>query len=75
MSFKPASEPAPAGLAHHAGMAVRDWLETQSRITRYWRDVLMESGGDDALIGALDDHAAFLDAAARLGEGKIQQTQ
>lgn len=56
-------------LAASADNAVRDWLETQSQVTRYWRDVLVSSGGSDALISALDDHASFLRAAAHAGEG------
>ena len=61
-----------AGQADHA---VRDWLETQARITSYWRDLLVSSGGDDALIAVLDDHASFLGAAARMGEGSFHRPQ
>lgn len=43
-----------------ADRAVRDWLETQSRVVTWWRDLLVESGGDPDLVAALDDHAAFL---------------
>lgn len=52
--------------AHHAQMAVRDWLETQARVTGYWRDVLLSSGGSEELIAMLDHHADVLAAAARL---------
>jgi len=58
-----------------ADLAVRDWLETQARITGYWRDLLVSSGGDDALIAVLDDHAAFLDAAAHMGEASFHRQQ
>ncbi|WP_417498229.1 hypothetical protein [Maricaulis sp.] len=58
-----------------ADLAVRDWLETQARVTSYWRDLLVSSGGDDALIAVLDDHALFLDAAARMGEGSFHRQQ
>ncbi|WP_417482331.1 hypothetical protein [Maricaulis sp.] len=61
--------------AGQADLAVRDWLETQARITGYWRDLLVSSGGDDALIAVLDDHALFLDAAARMGEGSFHRQQ
>ncbi|WP_417477942.1 hypothetical protein [Maricaulis sp.] len=61
--------------AGQADFAVRDWLETQARITGYWRDLLVSSGGDDALIAALDDHASFLGAAARMGEGSFRRSQ
>lgn len=61
-----------AGQADHA---VRDWLETQARVTGYWRDLLVASGGDDALIAALDDHASFLDAAAHMDEGSFHRRQ
>jgi hypothetical protein len=47
-------------------MAVRDWLETQARVTGYWRDVLLSSGGSEELIAVLDHHADVLAAAARL---------
>jgi len=57
--------PAPM-CAHHAQMAVRDWLETQARVTGYWRDVLLSSGGSEELIAMLDHHADVLAAAARL---------
>ncbi|MEE2565806.1 hypothetical protein [Hyphobacterium marinum] len=46
-----------------ADLAARDWLETQVRVVGYWRDLLVESGGDGSLIAALDEHAAFLQAA------------
>jgi hypothetical protein len=59
-----------AGQADHA---VRDWLETQARITGYWRDLLVSSGGDDALIAVLDEHASFLGDAARRGEGSFHR--
>jgi hypothetical protein len=61
--------------AGQADLAVRDWLETQARITGYWRDLLVSSGGDDALIAVLDDHASFLGAAARMGEGSFLRPQ
>ena len=61
--------------AAHAGLAVRDWLETQARVTGYWRDVLVEAGGNLALIEALDDHARFLQAAAMGGEDDFLLTQ
>lgn len=61
-----------AGQADHA---VRDWLETQARVTSYWRDLLVSAGGDDALIAVLDDHASFLGAAARMGEGSFHRPQ
>jgi len=61
-----------AGQAEHA---VRDWLETQARVTGYWRDLLVSSGGDDALIAVLDAHASFLGAAARMGEGSFHRPQ
>tara|TARA_R110002072_G_scaffold90929_1_gene203198 strand:- start:799 stop:981 length:183 start_codon:yes stop_codon:yes gene_type:complete len=44
--------------------AARDWLETQCRVVGYWRDLLLERGGDDGLISALEAHAAFLQSAA-----------
>jgi hypothetical protein len=47
-----------------AERAVRDWLETQSRVVTWWRDLLVESGGDPDLVAALDDHAAFLRGAS-----------
>lgn len=50
--------------ANHARAAVQDWLETQSRITCYWRDVLVSSGENEDLIAVLDHHAAVLRAAA-----------
>ncbi|SDL84184.1 hypothetical protein [Maricaulis salignorans] len=61
--------------AGQADLAVRDWLETQARVTSYWRDLLVSSGGDDALIAVLDDHASFLGAAARMGEGSFHRPQ
>ncbi|WP_339739653.1 hypothetical protein [uncultured Maricaulis sp.] len=61
--------------AGQADLAVRDWLETQARVTGYWRDLLVSSGGDDALIAVLDDHASFLGAAARMGEGSFHRPQ
>lgn len=68
----PDPEPVRADLAR---MAVRDWLETQSRVTGYWRDVLIETGGSDDLIALLDRHASFLAAAAHWGEGQPVLTQ
>ncbi|OLF81398.1 hypothetical protein AWH62_01625 [Maricaulis sp. W15] len=65
----------PRAVADHAQRAVRDWLETQARVTGYWRDVLLSSGGSLALIEALDDHARFLEAAAHRGEGDVLQIQ
>lgn len=47
-----------------ADRAVRDWLDTQSRVVTWWRDLLVESGGDPDLVAALDDHAAFLRGAS-----------
>lgn len=66
-----------AGSAHpgHVDGAVRDWLETQAHIVGYWREVLVSADGDAALIAALDDHASFLQAAARLGTGAIHRPQ
>jgi len=52
--------------AHQAQIAVQDWLETQSRVTGYWRDLLVSSGGSEALIAMLDHHADVLATAARL---------
>ncbi|WP_297730814.1 hypothetical protein [uncultured Maricaulis sp.] len=68
------SDHSPAA-ADHARIAVSDWLETQARVIGYWRDVLVSSGGNLALIEALDDHARFLAAAAHQGEGDFLQTQ
>ncbi len=62
----PKSQRSSALCAHHAQMAVRDWLETQARVTGYWRDVLLSSGGSEELIAVLDHHADVLAAAARL---------
>lgn len=45
------------------GHAVREWLETQSRVIAYWRELLLAEGGEDQLIAALDDHAHFLQSA------------
>ena len=61
--------------ADHAQMAVRDWLETQSRVTGYWRDLLISGGGNEDLIAALDEHASFLAAAAHLGGAEFYPTQ
>jgi hypothetical protein len=61
--------------AHHAQMAVRDWLETQSRVTGYWRDVLMSAGGNEDLVAVLDDHASFLAVAAHLGSADFTRPQ
>ncbi|MEN0653607.1 MULTISPECIES: hypothetical protein [Hyphobacterium] len=47
-----------------ADRAVRDWLETQSRVVTWWRDLLVETGGDPDLVAVLDDHAAFLRGAS-----------
>jgi hypothetical protein len=55
--------------AHTAACAVRDWLETQSQVTRYWREVLVSVGGSETLIAALDDHASFLNTVAHEDEG------
>tara|TARA_A100001391_G_scaffold17638_1_gene9849 strand:+ start:412 stop:633 length:222 start_codon:yes stop_codon:yes gene_type:complete len=62
----PKSQRSSALCAHLAQMAVRDWLETQARVTGYWRDVLLSSGGSEELIAVLDHHADVLAAAARL---------
>lgn len=67
MNSKP--QPTAHNCAHHAQMAVRDWLETQARVTGYWRDVLLSSGGSEDLIAVLDHHAEVLAAAARLDTG------
>jgi hypothetical protein len=48
-----------------ATFAARDWLETQARVVAYWRDLLVESGGDPDLVAALDAHAEFLAEAGR----------
>ncbi len=61
--------------ADHAQLAVRDWLETQSRVTGYWRDLLISGGGNEDLIAALDEHASFLAAAAHLGSADFYPTQ
>ncbi|MHA6287491.1 hypothetical protein [Maricaulis sp. CAU 1757] len=61
--------------ARFAQAAVRDWLETQARVTGYWRDVLVSAGGDAALIEALDNHAVFLRSAAHGAKGEFQQRQ
>ena len=55
----------PRRRAARAEQAVRDWLETQSRVTAYWRDLLLSSDADPDLIEALEEHAAFLAGAAR----------
>ena len=55
--------------------AVRDWLETQAHIVGYWREVLVSADGDAGLIAALDDHASFLEAAARIGAGGFHRHQ
>ena len=68
------SDHSPAA-ADHARIAVSDWLETQARVIGYWRDLLVSSGGNLALIEALDDHARFPAAAAYRGEGDFLQTQ
>jgi hypothetical protein len=64
-STRPLRGSGPAAAAH-AQLAVRDWLETQARVTGYWRDVLLEAGGS---------HARFLQMAAIGGEGEVLQTQ
>ena len=64
--MEPKSQRSSALCAHHAQRAVRDWLETQARVTGYWRDVLLSSGGSEELIAVLDHHADVLAAAARL---------
>ncbi|MAK64858.1 MAG: hypothetical protein CMF75_09020 [Maricaulis sp.] len=58
-----------------ARMAVQDWLETQARVTGYWRDLLVCGDGNDDLIAALDAHASFLAAAAHLGGADFYPTQ
>lgn len=62
----------PACMSAHTDMAARDWLETQSRVVGFWRDLLIERGGDGQLIEALDCHAAFLRAAVM---GRIETTR
>lgn len=47
-----------------ANGAVREWLGTQARVVTWWRDLLVESGGDPDLVAVLDDHAAFLRGAS-----------
>ena len=44
-------------------IAVRDWLETQAKVTQYWRELLVASGECEDLIQTLDQHAAFLQDA------------
>lgn len=65
------SAPAP----HLASRAVRDWLETQAHVLAYWREVLVSSNESDGLIAVLDDHARFLQQAARTGEGAFPSCQ
>lgn len=65
----PASE---AGARAATEIAVRDWLETQARITSYWRDLLVDRNGDLDLIEALDEHESFLRMAA-IGQGRVSQ--
>jgi hypothetical protein len=73
MQTKPA---APISLcADHARLAVQEWLETQSRVTGYWRDLLLSAGGSEDLIAVLDDHASFLAAAAHLRSAQIHRPQ
>jgi hypothetical protein len=54
----------------HVRLAVRDWLETQSRMIAYWRDVLVSAGECDDLVEILDDHADVLLMAALQGDGE-----
>jgi hypothetical protein len=54
----------------HARLAVRDWLETQSRMIAYWRDVLVSAGECDDLVAILDEHADVLLMAALQGDGE-----
>jgi hypothetical protein len=61
----PRHDEAQAARAAAATHAARDWLETQARVVAYWRDLLVESGGDVALVAALDAHAEFLAEAGR----------
>lgn len=39
---------------------VRDWLATQSVIVEDWLNQLVAANGDERLVGALCQHAAFL---------------
>ena len=59
----------------HVDGVVRDWLETQAHIVGYWREVLVSADGDASLIAALDDHASFLQAAARIGTDGFHRHQ
>ena len=68
-TFSPAPSP------HLASRAVRDWLETQAHVLAYWREVLISSNESDGLIAVLDDHARFLEQAARTGEGHFPSCQ
>lgn len=56
--------PSDVGARAATEIAVRDWLDTQARITSYWRDLLVDRNGDLALIEALDAHESFLRIAA-----------
>ncbi|MBR9825974.1 MAG: hypothetical protein GYB36_09255 [Alphaproteobacteria bacterium] len=60
---------------HLASRAVRDWLETQAHVLAYWREVLISTNESDGLIEVLDDHARFLQQAARVGEGHFPSCQ
>lgn len=44
--------------------ALRDWLEGQSRVLAHWRDLATAFNEDPTLVGALDDHARFLEMVA-----------
>lgn len=61
--------------AHLASQAVRDWLETQSHVLAYWREVLVSANEADGLIEVLDDHARFLAQASRTGHGNFPSCQ
>lgn len=43
-----------------AGPALRDWLDSQSRVVEIWIERLIAEGGDTRMIAVLDQHAAFL---------------
>ena len=59
-----------ADAAVHTEQAVRDWLATQINVLAYWREMLLAAGDETGLIALLDDHEAFLRAAAASSEGR-----